>query len=74
MAKDSRHREIAEVVAKLSQEHEINGLHVHVGIPDPESGLRALNTFGRWMSTAFHRYRRLSRPRQLARRYWRHTR
>lgn len=51
MTKDSRYREIAEVVAELSQEHEINGLHVHVGIPDPESGLRALNSVRRWLPT-----------------------
>ncbi|MEV8144604.1 MULTISPECIES: YbdK family carboxylate-amine ligase [Micrococcaceae] len=51
MTEDSRYEEIATVVAALSQEHEINGLHVHVGIPDQESGLRCLNSIRRWLPT-----------------------
>ncbi|MHA7175982.1 carboxylate-amine ligase [Arthrobacter sp. Sr24] len=51
MTEDSRYERIAELVVALSQEHEINGLHVHVGIPDPESGLRCLNGIRRWLPT-----------------------
>ncbi|AIX99920.1 hypothetical protein ART_0322 [Arthrobacter sp. PAMC 25486] len=35
----------------LSGEHEINGLHVHTGIPDQESGVHALNADRRWLPT-----------------------
>lgn len=51
MSEDNRYEEIAGVVAALSSEHEINGLHVHGGIPDPESGLRCLNGIRRWLPT-----------------------
>lgn len=51
LTEDSRYREIADVVGALSDEHEINGLHIHVGIPDPESGVRALNAVRRWLPT-----------------------
>lgn len=51
MTKGSRYAVIAEVVGALTHEHEINGLHVHVGIPDQESGLRCLNGIRRWLPT-----------------------
>lgn len=51
MTEDSRYAAIANVVGALSHEHEINGLHIHVGIPDQESGLRCLNSIRRWLPT-----------------------
>lgn len=44
-----RYSHIAGLVGTLTGEHEINGLHIHVGIPDQESGIRALNGVRRWL-------------------------
>lgn len=33
----------------LVNEHYLNGLHVHVGVPDRESGVRVMNRIRRWM-------------------------
>lgn len=49
MTDERRYRDIAKVVGALSDEHEINGLHIHVGIPDTESGIRCLNQVRRWL-------------------------
>src|SRR6185503_4533061 len=33
----------------LVGDHQINGLHVHVGVPDRDAGIRALNALRPWM-------------------------
>jgi len=44
-----RYREIARDIAGLAAEHQLNGLHVHVGIPDRDAGVRASNALRPWL-------------------------
>lgn len=44
-----RYREIGDAVGTLAIDHQINGQHVHVGIPDEEAGIRAMNTLRPWL-------------------------
>ncbi|MCP2637917.1 YbdK family carboxylate-amine ligase [Microbacterium sp. HD4P20] len=48
---DIRYAHIAADIAGVTPDHQINGLHVHVGIPDAESGVRASNTLRVWLPT-----------------------
>ena len=44
-----RYATIAEDIAGLATEHQLNGLHVHVGIPDRDAGVRASNFLRPWL-------------------------
>lgn len=46
-----RYAHIAADVAGVTPEHQINGLHVHVGIPDRDAGVRASNALRPWLPT-----------------------
>jgi glutamate---cysteine ligase / carboxylate-amine ligase len=46
-----RYTRIARDIAGITPDHQINGLHVHVGIPDAESGVRASNALRAWLPT-----------------------
>lgn len=49
MAPVPRYHRIDEFVPAITREHYINGLHVHVQIDDPQSGLDAMNTLRSWL-------------------------
>lgn len=49
VTENNRYAEIAESIGLLAYEHFINGLHIHVGIPDRDAGVRALNQLRRWL-------------------------
>src|SRR5690554_3356518 len=44
-----RYHSVSNNYRGLVSQHFLNGLHVHVGIPDREVGVRALNRVRRWM-------------------------
>ncbi len=44
-----RYHRMAERFGALSPGHGLNGMHVHVGIPDPETGVRILNHLRPWL-------------------------
>jgi len=44
-----RYQRIVRDMAGLIADHQMSGLHVHVGIPDRESGVIALNTVRPWL-------------------------
>lgn len=44
-----RYATIAHDIAGLTTEHQLNGLHVHVGIPDRDAGIRASNFLRPWL-------------------------
>lgn len=44
-----RYREMAALAPAIAAEQFINGMHVHVGIPDRETGVLALNGMRRWL-------------------------
>ncbi|MEX1078242.1 MAG: glutamate--cysteine ligase [Homoserinimonas sp.] len=44
-----RYHDVSSNYRALVRQHFYNGLHVHVGIPDRETGVRALNRIRRWM-------------------------
>lgn len=46
-----RYARIAEEIAGITPEHQINGLHVHVGFDDPEARVRSLNGLRPWLPT-----------------------
>ena len=48
-ALEGRYAVIAHDIAGLTSEHQLNGLHVHVGIPDREAGIRASNFLRPWL-------------------------
>ncbi|WP_194409538.1 carboxylate-amine ligase [Microbacterium cremeum] len=48
---DARYAHIAGDIAGVTPDHQINGLHVHVGIPDREYGIRASNLLRDWLPT-----------------------
>jgi len=45
---EGRYAVIAQDIAGLTPEHQLNGLHVHVGIPDRDTGVRASNFLRPW--------------------------
>jgi carboxylate-amine ligase len=48
-ALEGRYALIAHDIAGLTAEHQLNGLHVHVGIPDRDAGIRASNFLRPWL-------------------------
>ena len=44
-----RYREMAALAPAIATEQFINGMHVHVGVPDRETGVLALNGIRRWL-------------------------
>ena len=48
---DARYAHIAGDIAGVTPDHQINGLHVHVAIPDREYGVRASNLLREWLPT-----------------------
>lgn len=44
-----RYHSVSNNYRGLVSQHFLNGLHIHVGIPDREAGVRALNRVRRWM-------------------------
>ncbi|WP_350348837.1 YbdK family carboxylate-amine ligase [Agromyces sp. G08B096] len=46
---DERYQRIVRDMAGLIADHQMSGLHVHVGIPDREAGVIALNTARPWL-------------------------
>lgn len=44
-----RYQRIVRDMAGLIADHQMSGLHVHVGIPDRESGVVAMNTIRPWL-------------------------
>jgi carboxylate-amine ligase len=46
-----RYERIARDVAGITPDHQINGLHVHVAIPDAEFGIRVSNGIRGWLPT-----------------------
>ena len=44
-----RYPRIARDIGMLTIEHLVNGMHVHVGISDPEEGVRVLNGLRPWL-------------------------
>ena len=44
-----RYREFADLAPGIAADQYVNGMHVHVDIPDREAGLRALNGLRRWI-------------------------
>lgn len=51
VTEDRRYQEIATSMGTLALEHHINGLHIHVGIPDREIAIVALNYLRHWLPT-----------------------
>ena len=49
LSRGLRYEEVAENVRALTAEHQINGLHIHVGVPDRAAGVVALNEVRRWL-------------------------
>jgi carboxylate-amine ligase len=43
--------EVADQLAEITREHEVNGLHVHVEVTDDEERVRALNRVREWLPT-----------------------
>lgn len=46
---DERYERIAHDIGGLTPEHQINGLHVHVGIPDRDAGVHISNGLRPWL-------------------------
>lgn len=46
---DERYERIAHDIGGLTREHQINGLHVHVGIPDRDAGVHISNGLRPWL-------------------------
>lgn len=47
--RSGRYARIADDIAGLAADHQLNGLHVHVGITDREAGIRAANALRPWL-------------------------
>lgn len=45
----SRYQTVRELVPGLASEHYLSGMHIHIGVPDLESGVRALNGLRPWI-------------------------
>jgi len=46
---NERYRQIGNFLSGIATEHYVCGLHVHVSIPDPQSGVMALNFLRGWL-------------------------
>ncbi|POH57273.1 carboxylate-amine ligase [Arthrobacter glacialis] len=46
---NSRYENIAGSIGALAFEHHLNGLHIHVGVPEGEAAIGALNYLRRWL-------------------------
>lgn len=46
---DSRYAAISDSVGEPAFEHHINGLHIHVGVPDRNAAIGELNYLRRWL-------------------------
>lgn len=46
---DSRYMGIADRIGALASEHHLNGLHIHVGVPEREAAIGAVNYLHRWL-------------------------
>lgn len=44
-----RYRRIGEDIRRMTDDHQMNALHIHVAIPDPDAGVRALNGLRGWL-------------------------
>ncbi|MCC3767930.1 YbdK family carboxylate-amine ligase, partial [Streptomyces sp. UNOC14_S4] len=44
-----RYAAVAELGARLADENLVNGMHVHVGVPDRDTGVAVLNRIRRWL-------------------------
>jgi carboxylate-amine ligase len=49
VSEGARYGDVAAMVRGLTADHQINGLHVHVGIPSRAAGVAALNGVRRWL-------------------------
>lgn len=49
LTRDERYTRIAHDIGGLAAEHQINGMHVHVGIPDRDVGVRISNGLRPWL-------------------------
>jgi len=48
---DARYRRFGTEFGAIINDHQINSIHVHVGIPSREAGVAALNGIRRWLPT-----------------------
>jgi glutamate---cysteine ligase / carboxylate-amine ligase len=46
---DARYLHMTELAPAIAADQYINGMHVHVGVPDPETGVQALNGIRPWL-------------------------
>ncbi|TDS86929.1 MULTISPECIES: carboxylate-amine ligase [Nesterenkonia] len=49
VSNDPRYRQMTDLAPGIAADQYINGMHVHVSVPDPETGIRALNGIRRWL-------------------------
>ena len=49
LAAGERYRRVGENIRAMLADHQVTGLHIHVGIPDREAGVRALNGVRPWI-------------------------
>ncbi|MET0975896.1 MAG: YbdK family carboxylate-amine ligase [Leifsonia sp.] len=49
ITEDDRYERVIGAYRHIISDHQINGLHVHVEVPDPDAGVRALNHLRLWM-------------------------
>lgn len=45
----AHYEEVSAQLGHITREHEVNGLHVHVEVPDPDERIRALNRLRGWL-------------------------
>ena len=48
---EPRYERVRDRFRAIVADHQINGLHVHIGVPDRESGVRVLNHVRPWLPT-----------------------
>ncbi|MBP3034776.1 glutamate--cysteine ligase [Arthrobacter sp. zg-ZUI100] len=46
-----RYRSMGEMTGAVAEEHYVNGTHVHVAVPDRDSGVQVLNQIRPWLAT-----------------------
>ncbi|HWI31822.1 MAG TPA: YbdK family carboxylate-amine ligase [Microbacterium sp.] len=51
LSEGERYARIADDIGGITAEHQINGLHVHIGLDDREDRVRALNALRPWLPT-----------------------
>ena len=49
LAAGERYRRVGENIRAILADHQVTGLHIHVAVPDRESGVRALNGVRPWL-------------------------